>query len=446
MDAERDAEWWRNRVFMLAGLVVLGYGVWLLAPVLAPFLFAAVLAYLGDPLADRLEALGLSRTLSVVTVFTGMFVLIVVLLVFIVPMLERQASDLYAQAPAAVDWYNVDVRGWLRQQFNVALPALRYEALKKEVVTALQSAGSDGHALIATISQSSAAIVGWAVTLLLVPVVTFYLLRDWDLLVADVRGLLPRSIEPKVTALARESDAVLGAFLRGQFAVMLALAIVYGGGLTLVGLDYGLLIGLIAGLVSFVPYFGFFSGIVLAGLAALVQFHAALPLLAVFGVFAFGQLLESFVLTPRFVGGNIGLHPVAVIFALMAGEHLFGFFGILLALPVASVIMVMLRHTHDSYVNSEMYETPPPPDLDTDDAVEPGITRAAVRAHDAPEAPDAACDAPAQDATGDGAAGTGAPDGSVISVERVETVETRTTVVTGSAAAGAGAPAPERPA
>ena len=145
----------------LVGLVVAGYGLWLLSPVLAPFLFSAVLAYLGDPLADRLERLGLSRTLSVVTVFVSMFALILVLLLFIVPMLERQATQLFDQAPAAIDWYNVEVRGWLRQQFNLPLPQLRFDAIKKEVVTALQSAGSDSHALIATISQSSAVLVGW---------------------------------------------------------------------------------------------------------------------------------------------------------------------------------------------------------------------------------------------------------------------------------------------
>lgn len=427
MNADERRTW----ALGLVGLVVAGYGLWLLSPVLAPFLFSAVLAYLGDPLADRLERLGLSRTLSVVTVFVSMFALLLVLLLFIVPMLERQATQLFDQAPAAIDWYNVEVRGWLRQQFNLPLPQLRFDAIKKEVVTALQSAGSDSHALIATISQSSAVLVGWAVTLLLVPVVTFYLLRDWDLLVEDIRHLLPRSVEPQVSKLARESDAVLGAFLRGQFAVMLALAVIYGGGLTLVGLDYGLLIGLIAGLVSFVPYFGFFFGIVLAGLAAMVQFHAPLPLLATFGVFAFGQLLESFILTPRFVGGSIGLHPVAVIFALMAGEHLFGFFGILLALPVASVVMVLLRHTHAHYVQSELYETPPAPHFEPDEIVESAVTHETIRALDA-------------DAAGDGA-GAAADDDEVLArvttVERTETVTTETI----EALRPAGAP-PERPA
>jgi predicted PurR-regulated permease PerM len=189
----------------------------------------------------------------------------------------------------------------------------------------------------------------------LIPVVTFYLLRDWDVLVARIRELLPRQQEPTVVKLAKNSDEVLGQFLRGQLAVMVALGTIYTVGLWIVGLDLALLVGMIAGLVSFVPYLGFIVGIVLAGVAALMQFGDAVYLLYVAIVFGIGQVLEGMVLTPLLVGDKIGLHPVAVIFAVMAGGQLFGFVGILLALPVAAVVVVILRHFREVYTASELY-------------------------------------------------------------------------------------------
>ena len=207
-------------------------------------------------------------------------------------------------------------------------------------------------------------LVGWVANLVLIPVVAFYLLRDWDRLMACLRELLPRRIEPTVTALARESDEVLGAFFRGQLLVMLGLGTIYTLGLWIVGLDLALLVGLIAGLVSFVPYLGFIIGILLAGVLALIQFHDMAHLLGVVGVFAVGQAMEGMLLTPLLVGERIGLHPVAVIFAVLAGGQLFGFFGVLLALPVAAVIAVFLRHMRHHYVRSELYGNERPTDTD----------------------------------------------------------------------------------
>jgi predicted PurR-regulated permease PerM len=188
-----------------------------------------------------------------------------------------------------------------------------------------------------------------------VPVVTFYLLRDWDLLVAKIHDLLPRRIEPVVNTLARESDEVIGAFLRGQVIVMVALGVLYSTGLAVIGLEFSLLIGMLAGLVSFVPYLGLITGILVASIAALLQFHSLLSLIPVFIVFGIGQLISDFLLTPKLVGDRIGLHPVAVLFAVLAGGHLFGFLGILLALPVAAVIAVLLRHAQDEYLKSVFY-------------------------------------------------------------------------------------------
>ena len=210
--------------------------------------------------------------------------------------------------------------------------------------------------LLSKVTTSSLAFLGWLANMLLIPVVTFYLLRDWDILVAKLRGLLPRKNEALTVQLIGECHEVLGAFMRGQLLVMLALGIVYAAGLMAIGLELGLLIGLLAGLASLVPYMGFIVGIGAALVAGLFQFGPDFFLLfAIVAVFGIGQLLESTLLTPLLVGDRIGLHPVAVIFAILAGGQLFGFTGVLLALPVAAVIMVLLRHLHQMYKESNMY-------------------------------------------------------------------------------------------
>ncbi|MEK7717444.1 MAG: AI-2E family transporter, partial [Pseudomonadota bacterium] len=198
------------------------------------------------------------------------------------------------------------------------------------------------------------------VNLLLIPVVTFYLLLDWNRLLARSLALVPPRRQTWVANLARETDEVLGSFLRGQLMVMMSLATIYSVGLTLAGLDLALPIGVLAGLASFIPYAGFLGGLIAAALAAYLQFHDWLPLLWVAGVFLTGQVLESLWLTPRLVGNRIGLHPVAVIFAVMAGAQLFGFTGVLLALPAAAVLKVWLRHGHRMYAGDSTKKRRPP--------------------------------------------------------------------------------------
>ena len=200
------------------------------------------------------------------------------------------------------------------------------------------------------------AILNVVLNLALIPVLTFYLLRDWDNLVAYIADMIPRPVAPTVNGLAKESDQVLGAFLKGQFVVMLCLGIIYSAGLLLIGLKFSLLFGMIAGLVSFVPYLGFILGVVFAGVAAVFQFQDFLHPFLVLVVFAVGQGVEGTLLTPFFVGGQIGLHPVAVIFAVLVGGYLFGFFGILLALPVAAISMVLLRRAYREYRTSSLYQ------------------------------------------------------------------------------------------
>jgi predicted PurR-regulated permease PerM len=213
--------------------------------------------------------------------------------------------------------------------------------------------------IFSSVTSSGVAMLAWLANLVLIPVVTFYLLRDWDIMMARIREMLPRQYEPVIVKLAKESDEVLAAFLRGQFMVMLALGIIYTTGLWFIDLKLALLIGMLAGLVSFVPYLGFILGILAASIAVLLQTGELMQLIPVFIVFGVGQALEGMVLTPLLVGDRIGLHPVAVIFAVLAGGQLFGFVGILLALPVAAVLAVMLRHAHLQYRASSMFNDGP---------------------------------------------------------------------------------------
>jgi len=346
-----DSQKWQ--LFSLIGLTV--WLTYLLAPVLMPFAVALMLAYLGDPLTDRLERFKLSRTQAVSVVFFAMTLALGLILLWLLPQLEHQLERFIASLPAYAEWLNQSAIPWLHQRFNLDIKPLETQAAVNLIKSHWQTAGGAATVLLRSLSDSGGMILAWIMNLLLVPVVTFYLLRDWDSLMAKLHDLLPRRIAPTIAGLAGEFDAVLSAFVRGQFYVMLALGAVYSIGLGLTGLDLALLIGMTAGLVSFVPYLGTIVGIVSASLAAVLQFHDAAHLVWVLAVFGVGQLLEGMLLTPMLVGDKIGLHPVAVIFAIMAGGQLFGFLGILLALPAASVIMVMLRHAHDGYKDSEFY-------------------------------------------------------------------------------------------
>jgi len=345
-----------NRWLWLAGLSFAGWLVYLLMPILSPFLVGILLAYLGDPLVDRLEARGLSRTWGVVVVFALFGLVLLLVLLFLLPMLGRQLVHLYELAPLMVDWLQREALPWVQVKLGMAESFWHLDQLKALFVGQLGKTTDIVTQLLSQATASGLALLAWLGNLLLVPVVSFYLLRDWDILVAKLRALLPRRREGVVVGLTGECHEVLGAFLRGQMLVMLALGVVYALGLMLIGLDLGLLIGLLAGLASIVPYMGFVVGIGAALIAALFQFGGDVyPLLGVVAVFSVGQLLEGMLLTPMLVGDRIGLHPVAVIFAVLAGGQLFGFTGVLLALPVAAVIMVLLRHAHDLYKLSDLY-------------------------------------------------------------------------------------------
>ena len=346
--------------FILALIAGSGWLLYHLAPVITPFVISAGLAFLGDPLVDRLERLKflkwhINRTFAVILVFVLISAGLFLSLFFLVPLLREQVERLVENAPEMFDWIVGTALPWLQAKLGLSAFELDAESLTealksywKEVSTALLG-------VLGTVSRGGQAVLHWLMNLVLVPVVTFYLLRDWDKMVEGVRTLIPRNVEPVVSDLCRQIEAVLGAFIRGQLMVMIALGMIYFLGLWAVGLDLALIIGMGAGLLSIVPYLGTFVGVAAAVIAAVFQFQDVLHPVLVLVVFAVGQSLESMVLTPKLVGDRVGLHPVAVIFAVLAGGQLFGFLGILLALPVASALNVLVAYLHQRYRASDLY-------------------------------------------------------------------------------------------
>lgn len=345
------------RNWLLLAAVGLGLLIFYqLLPILMPFVVSILLAYMGDPIVDLLEKYKFSRTWGVILVFVLLSLLLLILLLVLVPMIGRQLVSLYELTPQLMDWLQGTALPWLQARVGLSSGSNSVDDMKKMVSENLGETTGIVQLVLSKVTESSMALLGWLVNLLLIPVVTFYLLRDWDILVAKMRGLLPRQQEALTVKLIADCHEVLGAFMRGQLLVMLALGVVYALGLMLLGLELGLLIGLLAGLASLVPYMGFIVGIGVALIAGLFQFgldpYVLIGIVAVFGI---GQALESMLLTPLLVGDRIGLHPVAVIFAILAGGQLFGFTGVLLALPAAAVIMVLLRYAYQQYQESNMH-------------------------------------------------------------------------------------------
>ncbi|WP_434517964.1 AI-2E family transporter [Pseudomonas sp. NFX1] len=353
-----------RRWIWLGAALLIAVLLYSLHNILTPFLIGILLAYLADPLVDRLERLGLSRTWGVVVVFSLFTLVFMALLLVLVPMLAKQLVRLYELAPQMLDWLQHQALPWVQHRLGLADGFWKFDKIKAAIGEHMGQTTDIVGIVLSQATASSLALMAWLANLVLIPVVGFYLLRDWDLMMAKLRSLLPRQRESQIVGLAQECHEVLGAFVRGQLMVMLALGVIYSAGLMLVGLELGLLIGMLAGLAAIVPYMGFIIGIGAALVAGLFQFGGELyPMLGIVAVFMVGQALEGMVLTPLLVGDRIGLHPVAVIFAILAGGELFGFTGVLLALPVAAVIMVLLRHVHDLYKESDIYDADVDPQL-----------------------------------------------------------------------------------
>ena len=337
--------------FVLAALLVAGGLVYLLGPILTPFLTGALLAYIFDPLVDRFEARGLSRTSGTIAVIVLAGLALFALLLVALPLFQGQFVELSARVPAALDLLQSRFLPWLQATLGVQLN-FNLEAVKTWLANRAAHSGADW---LPTLQTGALAVVGILANLLLIPVVMFYLLKDWDAMVERVAALTPRGWMGTVTRIARAMDAVVGEFLRGQLAVMATLSLYYAAALWAVGLDYALPIGLLTGVLSFVPFLGFGLGMILALLVAVLQFPDWSGVAWIAGIYLAGQLLESYVITPRLVGERVGLHPVAVIFALAAFGQLFGFVGVLLAVPLAAILLVALRELRTAYVASDFY-------------------------------------------------------------------------------------------
>ncbi len=340
-------------------IAIIGFLLYLLLPVLTPFLVAAILAYICDPLVDKLSAMGknklvIGRTLATVLVMIAIFGGITLLFLILVPLLQKESFLIAERLPTVIGNIRNTIEPWLQAKFGISF-AIDSTQIQQIITKNWKTAGDLLGNVLVMAGNHGMALIGIIANILLLPVVLFYLLRDWDILVAKIGELIPLEWHDRTFNLAKEIDHVLAGFLRGQLSVMLAMSVFYAAGLWLAGLDMALPIGMVAGLLGFVPYLGFALGVLLAVMVAALQFTSigqAVPVVIVFGL---GQLLESMVLTPQLVGTRIGLHPVVVIFALLAGGQLFGFTGVLLALPVSAALAVGLRHTKDNYLHSDTY-------------------------------------------------------------------------------------------
>lgn len=346
---------WRLYGLPIAVAVAVVTLLWLLGPMLAPFLVAAALAYFTDPVVERLQSWKWPRTLAVLTVLLLILLVFVLFVLLVVPLLQHEVRLIAQRLPGAVLWLEQVVLPWVVEQTGRADMKLDLDYLRSVLAEQMPQAGSLLATVLSTVGSSGLAIFGFLAKLLLIPVIFFYLLRDWPLIKSRSAELAPARWRERFTPLLGECDDALAAFVRGQILVMLALAVYYTLGLMVVGLDVALLVGVLTGLASFIPYLGFALGLLLALVAALLQFSDPIMAIWVLAIFAGGQVLEGVVLQPLLLGDRIGLHPVAVIFAVLAGGQLFGFTGVLLALPMAAIALVLLRHGIAAYRQSRFY-------------------------------------------------------------------------------------------
>jgi predicted PurR-regulated permease PerM len=329
-----------------------------LSPVLTPFALAGILAYVCLPLVTRLSR-HMPRTLAVVIVMLLVAAIFVVLLLIVMPLLIRELLTLTRDVPGWLEHLNNTLAPWINEHFNVNLQ-LDAASIRDAVTEALQSREDLSSRLLAALRLGGMGLLGLFANLVLVPVVMFFLLRDWDLFINRIDTLIPRAWYANVVEFMREADHALGQYLHGQVLVLLIMSIYYTTGLWLAGLDFFFPIGVVTGMLTFVPYVGAVVGFVLATLSGLMQFDNLWHLGWVWAVFFLGQSVEGNFITPKFVGGAIGLHPVIVIFALLAFGQLFGFTGLLIALPASAVILVALRTLRRKYVASPFYNGQPP--------------------------------------------------------------------------------------
>lgn len=347
MTSERQIVFWA----VAAGLLFIGLAA--LNDILLPFVVGIILAYALNPVVDRLEANGFRRWIASLGVVTLIIVTVLLLVLLIVPLLVRQTQELAQALPGTLE----RLRGLMESFAGGRLGAEGQEGINKASDAVAENWQGLAAMLASWLWSGGLAVVNFLALAVVTPVVLFYLLVDWHKMVAKIDSWLPRDHAPTIRRLAREMDNSVSAFVRGQGAVCLIMATFYGIGLTLTGLNYGLLIGLVSGFITFIPYAGATLGLLTATGVAVMQFWPEImPIVIVMAVFMAGQALEGLVLTPYIMGSSIGVHPVWVIFALFVFGYLFGFVGALIAVPLAAAVGVLIRFGLETYLESPVYQ------------------------------------------------------------------------------------------
>lgn len=355
----------QTRVWMATGIALVGL-FWLLGPILTPFVIAAVFAYICDPAVNWMVARRAPRALAVLLVIIGLGLVLVALALILLPMVYREGVLLVRRLPELIELFNAEVAPLLQARLGAEIK-LDAEQFRKLLTDHWDSAQDLLPIMLGHLKTGGMAVIAFVANLFLIPLVMFYLLQEWPRILAELQRIVPRPMLERTLRIIGDIDSVMSEFLRGQLSVMLLLAVFYSVGLWLAGLKFALPVGVLTGLLVFIPFVGFGGGLLLAIMAALLQGEGITPLLGVAVVYSLGQLLESFLLTPYLVGERIGLHPLAVIFALMAFGQLFGFVGVLVALPVSAALLVGLREIRGAWYASPVYlgrdgATPPTAD------------------------------------------------------------------------------------
>ena len=351
-----------RRIFILSGIAVILWVLYLLKPVVLPFVAAFLVAYLFSPLVDKIHKIGLPRWLAISIVFIGIGVVLTLAMWYLVPLVWEQLMYARDSIPAGIHWLNYTFLPWVSQTFSVEPMEIDTQQMSTVVMEYIQTnySADSIQAMLLKVAQSGLNFIQIGGTVVLIPIIAFYFLLDWDRMLDNMRRLIPRPYEKSTLHIVGECHSVLGAFVKGQFLVMFLLGTVYAVGLQIIGLEIGLIIGMVAGLASIIPYLGFAVGMIAAVIATLFQFGIDWMQLVLVGVvFMVGQAVEGYVLQPFLLGDKIGLSPVAVVFAVLAGAQLAGFLGMLIALPVAAIIVVLLRHARDCYEKSRIYGQSP---------------------------------------------------------------------------------------
>jgi len=351
-----------RRIFILSGIALILWVLYLLKPVVLPFVAAFLVAYLFSPLVDKLHKVGLPRWLAISIVFIGIGVVLTLAMWYLVPLVWQQLMYARDSIPAGIHWLNYTFLPWVSQTFSVDPMEIDTQQMSTVVMEYIQTnySADSIQAMLLKVAQSGLNFIQIGGTVVLIPIIAFYFLLDWDRMLDNMRRLIPRPYEKSTLHIVGECHSVLGAFVKGQFLVMFLLGTVYAVGLQIIGLEVGLIIGMVAGLASIIPYLGFAVGMIAAVIATLFQFGIDWMQLVLVGVvFMVGQAVEGYVLQPFLLGDKIGLSPVAVVFAVLAGAQLAGFLGMLIALPVAAIIVVLLRHARDCYEKSRIYGQSP---------------------------------------------------------------------------------------